>query len=307
MSGLHRGVRTLLAPGQGTWSDELVLPWLQHQPISARLAQWSTGVGTDLGELILDNAARSAAQVPQLAFAALGLAVAAELPPGWAQLVTGHSLGEWTAAGVAGVLPPVELLRLVALRGAATSAIADWAPTGMAAVLGGEPGEVLAALQRLRLVAANLNGRGQVVAAGPVDRLELLLADPPAGSRVRRLDVPVAFHTELLAPVSAALAQAVTTLRPTAPTVPLLSTRDGEAVTAATDVMQRLAAQTSAPIRFDRVWAALRERGVTEIVELAPAGTLSALARRELPGVRTLPLRSPADLVALCPDPAAIR
>lgn len=297
----------MLAPGQGTWSDELVLPWVHHEPVAARLTQWSAGVGTDLRALILDNAARSAAQVPQLAFAALGLAVGAELPSGWAQLVTGHSLGEWTAAGIAGVLAPVELLRLVALRGAATSVIAGWTPTGMAAVLGGEPGEVLAALDRHHLVAANLNGRGQVVAAGPVDRLENLLADPPSGSRVRRLDVPVAFHTGLLAPVSAALAQAVTTLSVAAPAVTLLSTRDGSAVADGSEVMQRLAAQTSAPIRFDLVWASLSERGVTELVELAPAGTLSALARRELPGVRALALRSPADLVTLCPDSAAIR
>ncbi len=301
----HEEVRVLLAPGQGTWSAELVDGWLDHAPTQRLLTEWSPGVGVDLPGLTAAHRDRPAREVPQVVVAALGLAAAASLPPGWAELATGHSLGEWTAAGVAGVLAPRELLRMVALRGAATSSIAAWADTGMAAVLGGDPAEVDSALAAAGLTAANRNGRGQVVAAGPRAGLETLLATPPRGARVRLLDVPIAFHTPLLAPVSAALLGHVVSGPPRSPSVPLVSTQDGSVLRDGQEALRRLAEQTSRPVRFDLCWATLRELGAGVVVELPPAGTLSALARRELPGVEVLALRTPADLPALAGTGAA--
>ena len=84
-------------------------------------------------------------------------------------------------------------------------------PTGMTAVLGGDEAAVLDAIEALGLTPANLNGAGQIVAAGTLDQLEKFAAEPPAGARLRPLQVAGAFHTEHMAPAVDALRAAAAT------------------------------------------------------------------------------------------------
>ncbi len=213
--------------------------------------------------------------------------------------VAGHSVGELAAAAVSGLLEEADALRLVAVRGRAMAeAAAAAVPTGMSAVLGGDPDAVLARLAELDLTPANVNGGGQVVAAGPMEALAQLTAGPPAGARVMPLQVAGAFHTEVMAPAVAALAAAAAQTVPHDPGAVLLGNADGAKVATPADGLARLVAQVALPVRWDLCCQTMAEMGVTGLLELAPGGVLAGLARRALPGVERVALKSPDDLPA---------
>src|SRR5699024_6543375 len=117
----------------------------------------------------------------------------------------GHSVGEITAAGLAGVFTPVEALSFVRVRAQGMAAAAATEPTGMAAVLGGDQAEVITYLENLGVTPANVNGGGQVVAAGSQEALDQLAENPPAKTRVIPLKVAGAFHTDYMSPAVADL------------------------------------------------------------------------------------------------------
>lgn len=277
-------------------------PWLALEGAEERVAAWSEVAGLDLLRLgtTADAAEIKDTAVTQPLVVALTLLVAGELTrrvdlPADAPVV-GHSVGELAAAAVAGVLTPEEAIALAAVRGREMAGACALEPTGMSAVLGGDPDEVLAALARLGLEPANRNGAGQVVAAGPVDALASLAEQRPDRARVATLPVAGAFHTRFMAPAENALAEYATQLTAKNPARPLLSNADGEVVTEGPELLSRLVAQVTRPVRWDSCMATLRTLGVTATVELPPAGTLSGLVKRELKGTVTLPLKDPADL-----------
>jgi [acyl-carrier-protein] S-malonyltransferase len=171
-------------------------------------------------------------------------------------------------------------------------------PTGMAAVMGGDPDEVVAWLAGFDLVAANRNGAGQIVAAGPVDALDKMLAaeDRPA-NKVIKLKVAGAFHTHFMAPAREAMAERAKGVRVADPTRPLLSNKDGQVLDGGgAEVLDQLVAQVTSPVRWDACLATLAGLGATALAELPPAGTLTGLAKRELKGVTAVALKVPADL-----------
>jgi len=210
--------------------------------------------------------------------------------------VAGHSVGELAAAAVSGVLTPETALVLVRERGRAMAEAAAVTETGMTAVLGGDPDEVLAVIEKHGLTPANVNGAGQVVAAGTMDRLAALKEDPPPKARLRPLSVAGAFHTEHMAPAVDALRRLAPGVPVRDPEITLLSNRDGAVVRDGREYLDRLVAQVSAPVRWDRCMATMRELGVTAIIELPPAGTLVGIAKRELKGLDLLALKTPEDL-----------
>jgi [acyl-carrier-protein] S-malonyltransferase len=297
-------VIALLAPGQGAQTPAMLVPWLDDPRARETLAAWSAGTGLDLERLgttadaeeIKDTAVT---QPLVVAAALLAFARLAERVPVPADVVAaGHSVGELAAAAVAGVLTPDAAVALAAVRGREMAAACALEPTGMSAVLGGNPDDVLARLEELGLDPANRNGGGQVVAAGPVSALAALAEQPPPRARVVPLPVAGAFHTRFMAPAEQALAAYAETVEPADPTRILLSNADGAAVTSGKDALARLVAQVTRPVRWDSCQATLREREVGALVELPPAGTLVGLAKRELRGVPALALKTPDDLVA---------
>jgi [acyl-carrier-protein] S-malonyltransferase len=213
-------------------------------------------------------------------------------------VIAGHSVGELTAAALAGVLGVEDAIRLTAARGRAMAAACAQTPTGMSAVLGGDPEEVLAVLEKHGLTPANMNGAGQVVAAGPLDGLEALKNEPPTKARVMPLSVAGAFHTSYMASAREELEGHVAGLRPADPSRVLLSNADGAAVADGAEALSRLVSQVTSPVRFDACLATLRDLGVTAVLELPPAGALAGLAKREWKGtsIEVLALSGPADL-----------
>jgi [acyl-carrier-protein] S-malonyltransferase len=211
-------------------------------------------------------------------------------------VITGHSVGELTAAALAGVLSVEDAITLTAARGRAMAAACAQTPTGMSAVLGGDPDDVVAAIEAAGLTAANRNGAGQIVAAGALDALDKLAAEPPAGARVRPLPVAGAFHTSYMAPAEDALGGYVGSLEPLDPRPILLSNADGSSVGTGADVVTRLVRQVTLPVRWDLCLRTCADLGVSAALELAPAGPLTGIAKRELPGVELLAIKSPDDI-----------
>jgi [acyl-carrier-protein] S-malonyltransferase len=214
-------------------------------------------------------------------------------------VIAGHSVGELTAAALAGVLSVEAAIALTAVRGRAMARACAQTPTGMSAVLGGDPAEVLAAIEANGLTPANVNGAGQVVAAGSLDGLAALKAAPPTKARVMPLSVAGAFHTDYMADACTELEGLIGGLRPAQPSRLLISNKDGSAVETGAGVLNRLVSQITNPVRFDACLDTLRELGVTAVIELPPAGALAGLAKRDWKGthdVEILAISSPADL-----------
>ncbi|MFF6952558.1 ACP S-malonyltransferase [Streptomyces iakyrus] len=297
----------LVAPGQGAQTPGFLTEWLDLPGVRGALEAWSDAAGIDLirygteadAEEIRDTA------VAQPLLVAAGLASARLLFDDPADLpakvgaVAGHSVGEITTASLAGVLPHEEALRLVRTRGLAMAEAAAVTETGMAALLGGDPDVTVLHLEKLGLTPANINGAGQIVAAGTKEQLAALEADKPEGVRkVVALKVAGAFHTHHMAPAVDTLAKAAEALAPGDPKLPYVSNKDGQAVAAGTEVLERLVGQVANPVRWDLCMETFKGLGVTALIELCPGGTLTGLAKRALPGVKTLALKSPADLDA---------
>ncbi|MDP9987921.1 [acyl-carrier-protein] S-malonyltransferase [Arthrobacter oryzae] len=213
-------------------------------------------------------------------------------------ILAGHSVGEITAAALAGVLTEQEAMTFVRERANSMAAAAAVTPTGMSAVVGGDPAGVLAAIEASGATPANVNGAGQTVAAGTFEQLKALADNPPAKARVIPLKVAGAFHTSHMAPAVAALEALAPQLNPVAPKVPLLSNYDGGEVTDGGAAVESLIAQVSRPVRWDLCMDTMVKRGVTGLIELAPAGTLAGLAKRGTPGVKTVAVKTPDDLSA---------
>ena len=301
----------VLAPGQGAQKPGMLTPWLEL-PGAESFFRWAGAIAdadlltlgtTGDAEAIRDTAVTQPLVVAMSLFVARELGglpgpVAHSPHTGRDVVIAGHSVGELTAAALAGVLSVEAAIALTAVRGRAMARACGLTPTGMSAVLGGDPDELAAALERHGLVAANLNGGGQTVVAGPLDGLAALKADPPAKARVLPLSVAGAFHTAYMAPAREELEGLVGGLRPADPSRLLLSNADGAAVDSGAEVLSRLVSQVTSPVHFDACLTTLRELGVTAALELPPAGALAGLAKREWKGsdVEVLALAGPDDL-----------
>ncbi|MFD0419011.1 ACP S-malonyltransferase [Streptomyces sp. NPDC127108] len=291
----------LVAPGQGAQTPGFLTPWLDLPGAADRLAAWSDAIGLDLahyGTQADEDAIRDTAVAQPLLVAAglLSAAALGDIAPG---AVAGHSVGEITAAAYTGVLTEDDALRFVRKRGLAMADAAAVTETGMAALLGGAPEVTLPHLEKLGLTPANVNGAGQIVAAGTAEQIAALAEDKPEGVRkVVPLKVAGAFHTHHMAPAVAALEAAAKDLEISDPRLTYLSNRDGKPVASGADVVSRLVGQVANPVRWDLCMETFQELGVTALIEVCPGGTLTGLAKRALKGVKTLAVKTPEDLDA---------
>ncbi|MEP7054454.1 MAG: acyltransferase domain-containing protein [Actinomycetota bacterium] len=292
----------ILAPGQGSQTPGFLLPWLEVPGVGDQLRWYSEVVGRDLVALGTTGSAediRDTAACQPLLVAA-GLATAHALLEGndRPRYYAGHSVGELTAAALSGMISDEAAMVIARERGNAMALAAAATPTGMSACLGGDPDEVVAIIEKAGLGAANRNGAGQIVAAGALDALAGL-ADALNGiARVIPLKVAGAFHTDYMLSAQQRL-EALAEVTPSHDAhVPMLSNADGEVVTHGEDMLKRLVEQVASPVRWDMCMETLVHAGVSAVVELSPAGTLTNLFTRAHKSVKALALKTPADLEA---------
>jgi [acyl-carrier-protein] S-malonyltransferase len=300
-------VLAIVCPGQGAQKPGFLSPWLELPGVPEALGAMSEAGEVDLlrhgttsdADTIRDTAVAQPLLVAAGILAADSLTAEgsfAEAPS--AQLLSGHSVGELTASALAGVLTPADAMRLVSVRSKAMARAAAAEPTSMAAVVGGVREDVLAAIEAAGLTPANINSAAQVVAAGSVEAVAALGENPPARARVIPLQVAGAFHTSFMAGAREELAAFAPQLAPQAPAVPLVSNAGGEVVTDGARYLELIVGQVASPVDWQACMATFSERGITGILEVNPAGTLTGLAKRELKGVALQNLNSPEDLEA---------
>ena len=296
----------VVAPGQGAQSPGFLAPWLELEGVRERLNWLSAVSGIDLithgttsdADTIRDTA------IAQPLIVGAGLVTLLSLFPhpgsGFSQVAAGagHSVGEITAAVGAGVLSAEQAMVFVRERGKAMAAAAAITPTGMSAVLGGEADHVVAKAKQHGLTPANMNGAGQIVVAGTMEQLAVFATDPPDGARVRPLEVAGAFHTSHMSPATGILGGYARSISTHDPRLRFISNADGQVVHDGRDVLRRLVTQVSNPVRWDLCLRTMGELGVTAVIEIPPAGTLTGLIKRTLPGVETLAVKTPDDLDA---------
>jgi [acyl-carrier-protein] S-malonyltransferase len=301
-------VLAIVAPGQGAQTPGFLTPWLTERTFSDRLDRLSSITELDLrhygteadADTIRDTAVAQPLLVAAGLLAGRQLLEAAAEADGFGLdgigVVAGHSVGEITAAALVGALSDDEAMVFVRERGRAMAAAAQTTPTSMTAVIGGKPDEVLAAIAAQGLTPANNNGSGQIVAAGTTEQLAGLAENPPPRARLIPLSVAGAFHTVHMAPAADRLAELADSFNPHEPSTRLLSNADGQVVADGTDVLRRLVGQVASPVRWDLCLQAMADLGVTGLLELPPAGTLTGIAKRNLKGVELFALNTPDQL-----------
>ena len=296
----------VVAPGQGAQSPGMLKPWLDLPGATEALTSWSAASKIDLiqhgtksdAETIRDTAIAQALLVANALLTIRNLYPEKRDLLRQVHLVAGHSVGELAAAAISGVVSDLVAMELVGVRGRAMAVAAAVIPTSMTAVLGGEQNKVIEHLAKLDLVAANVNGAGQIIAAGSLESLARLADNPPDKTKLRPLSVAGAFHTKYMQSAVEALRGAAAYLAAKDPEITLLSNRDGAIVDTGTDALVRIVNQVSNPVRWDLCQKSMQRLGVTGILELAPGGTLTNIAKREFEDISTFAIKTPEDIAA---------
>lgn len=295
----------IVCPGQGSQTPGFLNAWLELPAFADAIELMQEASGVELvkhGTLSDADEIRDTA-VAQPLIVAAGAATMSAMFAG-NDLHTkiggyaGHSVGEITAAIGAGVFSPETGIRFVQKRGTEMAKAAALESTSMAAVLGGDQAVVEARLAELNLSPANYNGGGQIVAAGSAADIAALVQQGPEGSRVIPLQVAGAFHTRFMQPAVAALAEYANGVDTPDPAAKLWTNADGSLVSSGSAYLELLVKQVSNPVRWDLCMAGMVAAGVTKIIEVAPAGTLAGLAKRSMPGVEIVAVKTPENLEA---------
>ena len=289
----------IACPGQGSQTQGFLLPWLEaHPQLEGNLASLGEACGADLvrlGSSAEEEEIKDTANAQRLIVGS-ALAVYRSVFAGVkVDGALGHSVGEYAAAAIAGVIGDHEAMQLVAKRADAMAEAAAKTPTSMAAVLGGEETEVLSAIEQFELEPANFNGSGQIVAAGAKSAIQRLVESPPDKSRVIELKVAGAFHTSFMESAKQSVAQLAESFSPVDPEINLWSNVDGGQVKSGSAFLSSLVSQISNPVRWDKCMTSLSGLGAT-VIELPPAGALAGLVKRGVSDATAIALKTPADV-----------
>lgn len=297
-------------PGQGSQSLGMLAELgAQQSVIIDTFAEASAALGYDLWALTQQGPEEQLNQTDKTQPAILAASVAlwrlwqAE---GGARpaFVAGHSLGEYSALVAAGSLPFADAVKLVELRGQLMQQAVPAGQGGMAAILGLDDADVLAACTEAAqgevVSAVNFNAPGQVVIAGSAAAVERAIEACKAKGAKRAMALPVSVpsHCDLMRPAAERFAASVEAIAWQAPQIPLVQNVSA-AVVADLDTLKRdLLAQLYSPVRWVESMAVLGDRGVTSLVECGPGKVLSGLNKRCVKGVSTYNLDTPEAFAA---------
>ncbi|CAB4637146.1 unannotated protein [freshwater metagenome] len=294
---------SITCPGQGSQTPGFLEPWLELPIFRAQIERSSEILGIDLVEFgtLADAEAIRDTKIAQPLIVAAGIASYLVLKERFGTglevaATAGHSVGEITAAYVAGIFDDETALHFVNKRGSEMAAAAALSPSSMAAVVGGDQEVVLSGLSALGLAAANYNGTGQIVAAGSAELISQLVANAPAGTRVIQLKVAGAFHTSFMEPARGPLSEFAKDVKTSDPEIEIWTNNDGTKVTSGHRFLDLLVNQVSQPVRWDRTMESMSRAGVDVMIELLPGGALTGIAKRAMPDTLAIALKSPADL-----------
>jgi len=290
-----------VTPGQGSQTFGLYSTWITEGANKELISKYSDLINLDL---IYYGTSASQSEItatdvaqPLLTALAFMSFSKLELNSNANIIYSGHSVGEFSAASLAGFYSDETAMKLVNIRGKAMAeAAALNSATGMSAVLGGDKNEVIKHIEQFDLVPANVNSNGQIVASGLLTNLEKLSENPPASTKVRKLDVAGAFHSQFMKSAESELEKEFTQVKVTNSSSSFISNKDGQIVKDSSELKNRLITQITSPVRWDMCQAKMIELDVTGMLELAPAGVLTGIAKRGMPSVELFAIKSPEDI-----------
>ena len=290
-----------MTPGQGSQTSGMYSTWITDTANKDLIAKYSELIELDLFHYgtSASQAEITATNIAQPLLTALAFMSFSKLEVNSNSniIYSGHSVGEFSAASLAGFYSDKTAMKLVNVRGKAMAdAAASNSATGMSAVLGGDKAEVIKHIEQFDLVPANVNSNGQIVASGLLSNLEKLSENPPASTKVRKLEVAGAFHSQFMKSAESELEKEFAQVEVNNSSSIFISNKDGQIVKDSSELKNRLITQITSPVRWDLCQAKMIELGVTGMLELAPAGVLTGIAKREMPGVELFAIKSPEDI-----------
>lgn len=201
-----------------------------------------------------------------------------------AQMVAGHSLGEFSALVANGVLSFEDGLKLVSERAQAMQEACDINPSSMAAILGLEDEKVeqiCASIEGI-VVPANYNCPGQLVISGETIAVEKACEALKAAGAKRALILPVngAFHSPLMQPAQQRLAAAIEKAKFRKATLPVYQNITTTAISNPDEIKKNLIAQLTGPVKWTQSVQNMIKDGATSFVEVGPGKTLQGLIKK---------------------------
>jgi [acyl-carrier-protein] S-malonyltransferase len=281
----------MVFPGQGSQSVGMMSGYGDLASIRAVLAEASDVLRQDMAKLMAEGPAeelnRTVNTQPVMVTAGYAAYRAwQELGGAEPEMVAGHSLGEYTALVVAGVLSFADCLPLVRLRAQAMQEAVPQGTGAMAAILGLEEAAVRSACAEASrgevVEAVNFNAPGQVVIAGHAAAVQRGIEACKSRGAKRAVALPVSapFHSSLMAPAAYRLSEALAKLSLTAPRIPVVHNFDVKAHHDGQSIRDALVGQADHPVRWVECIQAMAAKGVTHVFECGPGKVLAPLARR---------------------------
>jgi [acyl-carrier-protein] S-malonyltransferase len=218
--------------------------------------------------------------------------------------VAGHSLGEYSALCAAGTFTLADTARLLRIRGNAMQAAVPAGKGAMAAIIGLDHAAVQAICDEVAKLGAcqiaNDNGGGQLVISGEKAAVEKAaeLAKEQKALRAIMLPVSAPFHSSLMAPAAAAMAEALAKVSAQNPVVPVIANVRAAPVTAASEIVKLLVEQVTGQVRWRETIEWLAANGVTSLYEIGSGKVLTGLVRRIDKSLAGTAVNTPADIEA---------
>ena len=294
-------------PGQGSQSVGMLDAWAGNDAVTETVAVAGKALGQDLAGLIGQGPAEqlNLTTNTQPAMLTAGVAIyRAWLAAGGRRpdVVAGHSLGEYAALTAADSLALEDAVRLVRVRADAMQAAVPVGTGAMAAILGLDDDTVKAACAQAAqgeiVEAVNFNAPAQVVIAGHKAAVERACDAAKAAGAKRALLLPVSapFHSSLLRPAADVLSVALGEVAVSAPTISVINNVDVAVVSEPDGIRDALVRQAWHPVRWVETLRAMKEQGVTHVVECGPGKVLAGLTRRIDSELTGLAITDPASL-----------
>lgn len=300
-------------PGQGSQAPGMGRALADHFPAArAVFDEVDEALGQALSQLMFDGPADALTLTenaqPALMTASLAVMRVLEtdfdVPVTRAAFLAGHSLGEYSALAAAGALSTADAARLLRLRGQAMQRAVPVGQGAMAALLGADVDQAVAACVAARELGvceiANDNAPGQIVISGAKAAVEAAIAEAKEQGVKKAMLLPVSapFHCSLMAPAAKEMEEALAAVSLSEPRVPVVANVTARPESDPDNIRTQLVEQVTATVRWRESVAWMAEQGVTRMAEAGAGKVLTQMLKRAAPGVAGAALNDPNDLEA---------